>query len=141
LKGIAMSTSSISSATPSYQPPQNGGQQNFQALVQAVQSGNLTAAQQAYATLTQNAPQGASTTAGGQANPFQQAISTIGSALQSGDISGAQNALQTMQQTMKSHHGHRHHTAPDQDASNTAAPASTGISTLSGATNTLDVSA
>lgn len=134
-----MSTSSISSTTPIYQPsPQNGMQQNFQALAQAVQAGNLSAAQQAYATLTQNMPQAP---AKGAADPFQQAISSIGGALQSGDISSAQGSLQTLQQGMKSHHGHRHHAVPEQSASASPAPASTAISTVSSAANTLDISA
>ena len=136
-----MSTSSISSTTPIYQPsPQNGMQQNFQALAQAVQAGNLSAAQQAYATLTQNMPQGAPS-ANGAADPFQQAISSIGGALQSGDMSGAQGSLQTLQQGMKSHHGHRHHAAPQQGPSGSVAPTSTAISTASSAANTLDISA
>lgn len=92
-----MSTNSISSVTPAYPPPaQNGAQQNFQALAQAVQAGNL---------------------------------------------SGAQQGLQTMQQGMKSHHGHRHHAAPEQGASSPATPASTDIATVSSVAGTLDISA
>jgi len=109
-----MSISSISSNAPAYQPPQqNGMRQNFLQLTQAVQSGDLSGAQQAYASLIQALPsQGAKAGngAGGQSNPFQQAIQSIGSALQSGDISGAQQALQTFQRQMKgARHGHHHH--------------------------------
>ena len=152
-----MSTNSISSVTPAYPPPaQNGAQQNFQALAQAVQAGNLSGAQQglqtmqqgmkshhaqqAYATLTQSMPQSGAS-ANGAVNPFQQAIASIGGALQSGDVSGAQQGLQTMQQGMKSHHGHRHHAAPEQGASSPATPASTAIATVSSVAGTLDISA
>ena len=136
-----MSTNSISSVTPPYPPPaQNGAQQDFQALAQAVQAGNLSGAQQAYATLTQSMPQSGAS-ANGAVNPFQQAIASIGGALQSGDVSGAQQGLQTMQQGMKSHHGHRHHAAPEQGASSPATPASTDIATVSSVAGTLDISA
>jgi hypothetical protein len=133
-----MSTSAVSSSTPSYQPPpSNGMQNNFQALTQAIQSGNLSAAQQAYATLTQNAPQGS----GNGNNPFAQAIANIGSALQSGDIGGAQSALQSMQANVKGHH-HRH-APPSQDSSNTTPPSNANAtsSTSSTSSNAVDVSA
>jgi soluble cytochrome b562 len=133
-----MSIGTVSSATPSYaaNSQQSTMQQNFQDLVQALQSGNLSAAQQAYATLTQNAPaQGAAGSASGQSNPFQQAMASIGSALQSGNISGAQAAMQGLQQTMKAHHGHHHHHGSQSQSTTTQN--STGISTLTTATNSL----
>ena len=87
---------------------QNPFQQNLEALSQAVQSGNLSGAQQAYAVLTQSAQaQGPNGASNGQSNPFQQGLAAIGNALQSGSISDAQSALQNLQQTMKAHHGHR----------------------------------
>lgn len=106
-----MSISSVSSNAPVYQPPQNNVRQNFQQLSQALQSGDISSAQQAYASLIQALPnQGGNGADGkaGQNNPFQQALQSIGSALQSGDIAGAQQALQTLQTQMKSHHGHHH---------------------------------
>lgn len=118
---------------------QNSMQQNFQALAQAIQSGNLSSAQQAYASLTQNAPaQTANETSNGQTDPF----AAIGSALQSGSISSAQTALQGLQQTMKAHHGH-HHKAQEQEVSDdAAASSSTALPTVSPAKSPLvDVSA
>lgn len=81
---------------------QNPVQQSFNQLMQAIQSGNLQAAQQAYATLTQNAPQT-------QNSPFGQAISQIGAALSSGNISQAQATLQSLQSQMQAHRGGHHH--------------------------------
>jgi hypothetical protein len=123
-----MSISSVSGAQPPYAfGAQNPNQQDFQSLVQAVKSGDLNAAQQAFTAFSQNAPQ----TQGRSGGPFQQAIQAIGSALQSGDISGAQSALQGLQ---KGHHGggHHHHGGG-------AAPAASSAS--SPATALLDTSA
>jgi len=106
-----MSISSVSATTtPVYQaPPQNGIRQNFQQLAQALQSGDLSNAQAAYASLIQNLPHQNPNGSSTSNNPFQQAIASIGSALQSGDLKGAQQALQTLQSQMKgAHHGHHH---------------------------------
>jgi len=98
-----MSIGSVSGAQPPYAfGAQNPNQQNFQSLVQAIKSGDLNAAQQAFSVFSQNAP----STQGRSGGPFQQAIQAIGSALQSGDINGAQSALQGLQ---KGHHGGGHH--------------------------------
>src|SRR5580765_4790505 len=105
-----MSISSVSaSTTPAYQPPQNNIRQNFQQLAQALQSGDLSNAQAAYASLIQNLPNQTQNGSSNSSNPFQQAIASIGSALQSGDLNGAQQTLQTLQSQMKgAHHGHHH---------------------------------
>src|SRR5215475_2683997 len=125
-----MSIGTITTNAPVYQPPQqNGMRQNFQQLSQALQSGDLSSAQQAYASLIQALPsQGANGGNGtnGQSNPFQQAIQSIGSALQSGDISGAQQALQTLQTQMKgAHHGHHHHGQGSQGITTTSTSTTT----------------
>lgn len=94
--------------------------QAFQQLAQALQRGDLNAAQSAYGTLSSLRgggrrndgdadDQGGTTTAGGttassssQGNgnsPFAQ----LGQALQSGDLQAAQQAFQAM-----GHHGHHH---------------------------------
>ena len=105
-----MSISSISNAAPTFQPPpQNNIRQNFQQLSQALQSGDLSGAQQAYATLLQNLPNQGANGSSNSNNPFQQAIASIGSALQSGDVSSAQQALQQLQGQMKGAHHHHHH--------------------------------
>ncbi|HEY4903717.1 MAG TPA: hypothetical protein VIH89_09620 [Candidatus Sulfotelmatobacter sp.] len=78
---------------------------DLQQLGQALQSGDLTGAQQDFSTiqnLAQNGP-----FAGGNAfavNQRQQDFTAIGQALQSGDIAGAQQAFAQLQSTFKSGH-------------------------------------
>ena len=105
-----------SSAGTSGQPSgqQSGFGQDFQQLVQAIQSGDLTAAQQAFTTLNQliegNSSQSGATdgsaATGSQTSPFLQALNQIGSDLQSGDITDAQTALTSLTQQMQSHQHH-----------------------------------
>jgi hypothetical protein len=78
-----MSIASISSAPANLPPPVDPMRQAFGQLVNALQSGNLTGAQNAYSAFTQAAP-------GQGSGPFAQAISQIGDALQSGDMGKAQ---------------------------------------------------
>lgn len=106
-----MSISGIAGQPPVFQtnPQQNALRQNFQSLVQALQSGDLQGAQTAYATLTQNMPSDGQNATGNRKDPFQQMIAQLGQQLQSGDLSGAQSTLQNFQAQMKAHHGHHHH--------------------------------
>ena len=64
-------------------------QQNIQALSKALQSSDLESAKAAFASLTSNAPSGASN------NP-NSPLAQLGKALQSGDLAGAQNAFSQM---------------------------------------------
>jgi hypothetical protein len=91
-------------------------QQDFQSLVSAISSGNLSQAQQAYATLTQlqtgNGTSSSSSTSSASSAPqngFQQALSQIGSDLQSGNITGAQQTLASLQQSHEGGGHHHHH--------------------------------
>ena len=104
-----MAVSSItSSAAGGYQPNQQTDfRQTFSQLAQAIQAGDLSDAQQAYATLSDLQNQGQGPNAN---SPFAQALSQIGQALQNGDIGGAQQALQSLaQQSQGTHHNHHHH--------------------------------
>ncbi|MFZ0284234.1 MAG: hypothetical protein WAL32_03305 [Terriglobales bacterium] len=91
-------------------------QQEFQQLGQALQSGNLSAAQADFATLQQNSPS-SSTTASSSSNPIAQAFSQLGKDLQSGNLSAAQqdfsniqqNTQSTQTQSTQAHHHHHHH--------------------------------
>ena len=82
---------------------------SFQELSQALQSGNLTSAQQIFSTLTQN------TSAFSQIqNPqLQQDLSAIGTDLNSGNISNAQKAYSAfktdLQNTVSNTQHHHHH--------------------------------
>ena len=121
-----MSVSPISSVDNTYQTYQTNWQNNlsqiqqgFQSLASALQSGNLTGAQQAFTALQQllpNSSAGNQTQTGqsgsGQ-NQFATDLSALGQALQSGNVTQAQQAFAKLQQDMQSvqgqHHHHRHH--------------------------------
>src|ERR1039457_4575293 len=110
---ILMSVATISSANNSYQTnPYAQARQDFQNLGNALQSGNLTAAQQAFAQLQQPNPNSGQSQSTQNSNPASQAVQNLGSALQSGDLSGAQQAFAQLQQGMQATgkgHGHHHH--------------------------------
>jgi outer membrane protein assembly factor BamD (BamD/ComL family) len=107
ISGIASTAlSSLLTATQSAQNGQGNFQQiqsEFQQLGQDLQAGNLTQAQQDYATLSQNSPnaQSATTAATSSANssqPIAQAFAALSQDLQNGNISRAQQAYATIQQ-------------------------------------------
>src|SRR5689334_13048056 len=77
----------------------------FQQLGKDLQAGNLSAAQQDFATLTQ----GASSASAGNAT---QDFNTLSQNLQSGNLTGAQQAFSSLQldlQRSTGHHRHHHH--------------------------------
>jgi DNA-binding FadR family transcriptional regulator len=96
-----MSISPLSSAVSGglFANQQNLMQQNFQALAQALESGNSQSAQQAFTTLAQTMPK--PSTAVRQNNPLHQGLSDIGNALKSGDMSAARTAMQALQQNIQ----------------------------------------
>ena len=139
-----MAVSEISSNTSLNQvsSPQSNVKQLVQQLGQALKSGNLADAQQAYAALTQNAPNSGQTGQG----QLSQDFTTVGDALKSGDLTSAQDAFLKLQQDLKSAghaHHHRHHkgTGDTQSAtaSTTDAASSTGDSNLQSSGTTIDV--
>jgi hypothetical protein len=69
---------------------------DFQELSQDLQSGNLTQAQQDFATLSQNIPANQS-----PSNPMVQDLNAIGKDLKAGDLSAAQKDFATLQQDIK----------------------------------------
>jgi hypothetical protein len=83
----------------------------FQQLAQALQSGNLSSAQQVLGTLT-----GTSATSGLESVQLTQDLNTLGSALQSGNLSTARQAYSTIQQNLQSSHSlTAHHNRPHRD--------------------------
>jgi hypothetical protein len=105
-----MSISGISSN--SYNPYQTGAnplQQQFQQLGQALQSGNLSAAQSDFASLRAGFSQPSSTTGASSAtstssttsNPVNQAFNQLASDLHSGNLSAAQKDYSAIQQETK----------------------------------------
>jgi outer membrane protein assembly factor BamD (BamD/ComL family) len=126
--GLGGSTASASTAAASTTPTTNAANTNpiaqaFAQLGQDLQSGNLTAAQQDYATIQQDVQQNAGQQVGGhhhhhhhggssqnssstsssssQANPIDQAFSQLAQTLQSGNLSGAQSAFAALQNDLE----------------------------------------
>ena len=124
ITGIASTAlNSVLNATPTSQNNQGKFQQiqkEFQQLGQDLQSGNLTQAQQDYATLSQNLPAAQSSTTASTANssnPIAQAFTALSQDLQNGNISAAQKDYATIQQDFQQQqqqgssqvHHHHHH--------------------------------
>jgi uncharacterized phage infection (PIP) family protein YhgE len=103
-----MAIAPVSTTSASIPPPIDPMRQAFGQLTGAIQSGDLSAAQSAFAALTQAQPNQGS-------GPFSQALSQIGDALQSGDIGKAQQALAALQQQMQAMKGAHHHHGPAGD--------------------------
>ena len=113
------------------------GQQGFQGLDSALQSGNLTAAQNAFAALQPllpNSSTGNQTPNGQQGNnpnPLAADLNAVGQALQSGKLSDAQKAFAKLKQHMQSlqgryHHSHHNGSASTQSTRPTTSNASAG---------------
>jgi len=116
-----MSISGVSSVNNVYlenlQNSNKQGRQDFQALAQSLQNGDLAGAQKAFAAFQQDM---ASSQIGQQdngANPISTDIQALSQSLNTNDLSGAQKALAQLQQDMQSqqvgqagrhHHHHRH---------------------------------
>lgn len=114
-----MSVSGISNSTfnsNTTAAAQSDFMQQFKQLSDALGSGNLSDAQQAYSNLSQLQQDGQGPSASSN-SPFAKALNQIGQALQNGDLSGAQQALQSFQQARGGHHHHGHHGGSDMSAS------------------------
>jgi hypothetical protein len=123
-----VSISGISTFSPaSSQTPdtQAAFRQQFNQLVGALQSGSLSDAQQAYATLSQLQSSGQGPSANSN-SPLSQTLNQIGQDLQNGDLSGAQNALSSLQQSQGGHHHHHHGGGGSSVASQTSSSATVG---------------
>ena len=107
-----MSVSAISSSNPllqanMLQTTKQQQQTEFQQLTQALQSGNLTNAQQAFSALTNSA-----TSSGLLSAQLTQDLSKLGSALQSGNLSSARQAYSSVQQNLHPNSPAAHHHRP-----------------------------
>ena len=96
-----MAVSAVAAGVSPQANPFAQTRQAFSQLSSALQSGNLTAAQSAYNTLS-SSPMA-------QNGPFAQALQQIGQDLQSGNVADAQNALSSLQQQMQQARAHHHH--------------------------------
>jgi outer membrane protein assembly factor BamD (BamD/ComL family) len=117
-----MSVSGIFNGNFTYsntQSAENTSQQiqpDFEQLGQALESGNLSAAQEDFATLEQLLPENNSTAAAASNHPMAQAFNRLSQDLKSGNLSAAQQAYANIQQDFQSQapqkEGHHHHTHP-----------------------------
>jgi len=112
--GIFSSLSQLQLGRPS------AAQQNIQQFGQALQSGNLTAAQSDFAALkqafAQSATSAATTSATTTASPITQAFNQLASDLQSGNLSASQKDFSNLEQDIQNASGggsasglHHHH--------------------------------
>jgi hypothetical protein len=97
-----MTVSAISPSSASFVSTFQQDRQAFGQLTSALQSGDLSAAQNAYNTLSSSPIAQGNT-------PFAQALQQIGQDLQAGDIGDAQKALASLQQQQQARGGHHHH--------------------------------
>ena len=111
-----ISSSNLFDINDSRESVQSQMRQEFAQLGQDLQSGNLSAAQSDFATLTQLGPQSTSSSSSSSAagtSPMAQAFAQLAKDLQSGNLSAAQQDFATIQQDMQSNAvqsgGHRHH--------------------------------
>jgi hypothetical protein len=96
-------------------------QSQFQQLGQDLQAGNLSQAQQDFATLTQSLPAGQPQNTTG---PLAQAFNLLGQDLKAGNLSAAQKDFTTIQQDVQQQSGqvqhHHHHRVSDTGDSSSA---------------------
>jgi ribosomal protein S20 len=116
-----MTVSSVSSTLSTYQTdvqsPRNQSVQAFKALQSALQSGDLSGAQTAFAALQKDLQPPSQTTqassATGQSTQMSQGgqdLETLANALSSGELSGAQQAFASLQQDLQgTGRARRHH--------------------------------
>lgn len=112
--------------------------QDFKDLQSALKSGDLKAAQDAYAKLKQDLPAKSSSDSSSGQGQFGTDLDAIGSALQSNDLSGAQKAFATFQQDAQAARGahghHHHHQDSDGDGDNSTSSGSTTTNIINGVT-------
>ena len=122
-------------------------QVDFQKLGQALQTGNLPAAQTAFAALQKNyQSQNPATQSATTDNPIATDLTNLGSALNSGNLSTAQSVYTQLQKDIQPQGGGHHHhgdglgAAVQSLVAQLSSPSSTGSSSTSSA-GTLDVQA
>jgi hypothetical protein len=124
---MCIGSTAASAASTSWQ----NRRQNFGSLVSSIKSGDLAAAQQAFAALsgqsasdsTSNTSATSASSSTGNDTPQQNGLAAVGQALANGDIKGAQQALANMFAQRAG--GHHHHHGGNADT----AAASTGTTT------------
>jgi CCR4-NOT transcriptional regulation complex NOT5 subunit len=148
-----MSVSSVTSGSATQFQAQSstsaGVKGDLRQLIQAIKSGDLTAAQSAYDSLYAQLQQSnnsststssdSSSAANASTNPFQQFLQQVGAALDKNDIQGAQQALSGLQQTKAGHHHHHPGAGDATDQATTTTSTSTTTTTSVSATTGVNV--
>lgn len=133
----------------------NGGNNNkqgfadFKALSEALNSGDISAATQAFSAMQQdlqNAPQSANGKSPMDSNSqLGKDFQAIGDALKSGDVSTAKQAFATLKQDLlaarRAHHHHHQDNDGDGDDSGAGSSATSSTSSASVITNSLNLTA
>ena len=112
--GMGMGVGGATSAAVGGASQWQQSRQNYNQLDQALKSGNLSAAQQAYTALSANSPNAS--------NP-NSPLAQIGQALQTGNLSAAQTAFSGL------HAGHHHHKGTSSATSGTSASPAPSLAT------------
>ena len=130
---------SNSNAYPTSTNDRNSFRTDFGDLASALNAGDLSSAQNAFAALQSLQPgrfggASSSTTSGAQsasgASPISTDIAALSKALQSGDLSAAQTAFKKVQQDMSgAHRGHHHHHPKQATSQDSTTSASSSTST------------
>ena len=146
-----MDISSVSSTTNSTQSVDaqavQKNIQDFKALASALQSGDLTTAQSAFAAWQKDMTGSQQSATGfGATDTLSQDIQSLQSALQSNDITSAQKAfsqlVQDLQSAHKSHHHHHHRSVQENDnGASTDQSSDTSSPTTSGQSNSTTLNA
>ena len=114
---MGMSIGGTSSWSPSQTAAWQQRKQDFTSLVSAAQSGDISTAQTAYASLTAN-----------RTPPANSPLAALGAALQSGDPAAVQTAATALQSARGGHHHHHGGGSPPTDSTaSTAASTTTGV--------------
>jgi hypothetical protein len=133
------SISAVSSTTDLYtstvQPNSKQIKSDFKALADALKSGSLTDAQQAIATLKQDAPNLFNTNTS-QTSTQSDPLAALASALQSGDLKSAQTEFASLQQKVSGHHHHHHSSSAASASTPVPAPAADPTGTTGTQINT-----
>ena len=104
----AITSSNVLNQANSLQNTNQPQRNKFQQLTQALQSGNLSSAQQAFGALT-----GSATSSSLLRVQLTQDLGKLGSALQSGNLTGARDAYSSVQENLQnSHPTTAHHHRP-----------------------------
>jgi hypothetical protein len=142
---MSLSVNSVTSQAYA-QSPSSQSQSSYQSLANALQSGNLTAAQTAFATFEQSFQDqtGNQTASASHSNTINNDLQSLSNALNSGNLTSAQQAFAQLQKDMTTEQTgrHRHHGSNEGAIVNgLIAPLASASNSTNTTGNTLNVTA